>query len=382
MTDRPADDRRWMDEALALASLGRGKTPPNPQVGCVIVRDGERVGFGYHRAAGQPHAEVLALERAGDRARGATVYVNLEPCSHHGRTPPCSDALIAAGVARVVAAVRDPNPRVDGAGLARLRDHGVQVDTGLRREAALRLNAPFFHWQTTRRPFVTLKAAISLDGQLAARDGVSQWISGASARRFAHRLRSEHDAVVFGGGTIRHDDPRGTVRLGDDARQPLRVAVSGSLRLEPSARLFDGGSGSRPRIYTAADKLAASAAFDPDRVDVIGLPACDGRVGVDALLDHLGGDGVQSILVEGGGEVFGSFLQAGLAQRVALFVAPKLVGQIEATGVLPLPAASHPDAGWRVEVAQRVDLGDDVCLLGQVARAPGPGAEESPCSPD
>ncbi|HZA81769.1 MAG TPA: bifunctional diaminohydroxyphosphoribosylaminopyrimidine deaminase/5-amino-6-(5-phosphoribosylamino)uracil reductase RibD, partial [Actinomycetes bacterium] len=232
-------DEAWMARAVALAEGGRGTTSPNPMVGAVLVRDGRVVGEGFHRAPGRDHAEVVALAAAGRLAEGATCYVTLEPCAHHGRTPPCADALVAAGVARVVAATVDPDPRVAGAGLARLAGAGVEVAVGAGAEPAAEQNAAYLTHRRLRRPRVTLKAAASLDGKVAAPDGTSQWITGPAARADAHRLRAEADAVCVGAGTALADDPRLTVRLPDhDGRQPLRVLVDAAGRVGADGHLF------------------------------------------------------------------------------------------------------------------------------------------------
>ena len=250
----------WMERAVALAEGGRGRVSPNPMVGAVLVRDGRVVGEGFHRAAGRAHAEAEALAAAGAAAAGATCYVTLEPCAHHGRTPPCADALVAAGVARVVAAVQDPDPRVDGAGLARLRAAGVAVELGVGAEAAATQNAAYLTHRRLGRPRVTLKAAASLDGKVAAPDGSSQWITGPAARADAHRLRAEADAVMVGAGTALADDPRLTVRLpGWAGRQPLRVLVDAAGRVGPGGHLFDTEAETLVATTPAAPATAVDA---------------------------------------------------------------------------------------------------------------------------
>ncbi|MET0229024.1 MAG: bifunctional diaminohydroxyphosphoribosylaminopyrimidine deaminase/5-amino-6-(5-phosphoribosylamino)uracil reductase RibD, partial [Actinomycetes bacterium] len=250
----------WMERALALAEGGRGRVSPNPMVGAVLVRDGRVVGEGFHRAAGRAHAEAEALAAAGAAAAGATCYVTLEPCAHHGRTPPCADALVAAGVARVVAAVQDPDPRVDGAGLARLRAAGVAVELGVGAEAAATQNAAYLTHRRLGRPRVTLKAAASLDGKVAAPDGTSQWITGPAARSDGHRLRAEADAVAVGAGTALADNPRLTVRLpGFTGHQPLRVLVDAAGRVGAGGHLFDGEAPTLVATTGAAPAAAVEA---------------------------------------------------------------------------------------------------------------------------
>ncbi|HZT43533.1 MAG TPA: bifunctional diaminohydroxyphosphoribosylaminopyrimidine deaminase/5-amino-6-(5-phosphoribosylamino)uracil reductase RibD [Chthonomonadaceae bacterium] len=330
------EDARWMRRALRLAA--RGLTHPNPMVGCVIVREGAVVGEGYHPAAGQPHAEVFALEQAGERARGATAYVTLEPCCHWGRTPPCTDALIHAGVGRVVAATSDPDPRVQGRGLAALRAAGIETSIGLEEGPARQLNEAFFHFHTTGTPFVTLKAAMTLDGKIATRTGDSRWITGEAARRYVHRLRAQSGAVLVGIGTLLADDPQLTARLPGrkPARQPLRIVVDSQLRTPPEAqavRLAAEAPTEAPLLIAATEEAPAERARALERagVEIARLPAtADGRVDLAALCALLARQQIQSVLVEGGGELHAALLAANLAQKVLFFIAPKLVGGREA----------------------------------------------------
>jgi len=363
---------------LALAALAEGTTSPNPRVGCVVVRDGRLAGRGYHRAAGGPHAEVVAIAEAGAQARDATLYVNLEPCAHHGRTPPCVDLLVRSGIRRVVAAMRDPNPMVEGQGFDRLREAGVRVDVGLLAVEAEQLNESFVHWYRWSRPFATLKAAVSMDGMLSAERGFSRWITGAAARRFAHRLRLRSDAVLVGAGTLRRDDPRLTVRLPGETRSPLRVVLSNSLELDPDAQVFRTAeaTGGATRVYTA-DRAAARA--NPqlaDRAEIVPVGrASAGALDLRAVLQHLGESGVQSLLVEGGGATFASFLTAGLADAGALFYSPKLLGARGATPLLDGPTVAQPALGRRLERRQLISLGEDLVVLGRFAD--GTAAAES-----
>src|SRR5215218_7879340 len=292
-------DEAWMARAVALAEGGRGVTSPNPMVGAVLVRDGRVVGEGFHQAAGGPHAEALALAAAGAAAAGATCYVTLEPCAHHGRTPPCADALVAAGVARVVAAMADPDPRVDGAGLARLRTAGVEVTVGVGADAAAEQNAAYLTHRRLGRPRVTLKAAASLDGKVAAPDGTSQWITGPDARADGHRLRAEADAVLVGAGTALADDPRLTVRLpGHGGRQPLRVVADAAGRLAPAGHLFDGEAPTLVATTPAAPAAAVDAWKAAGAEVLICNRAPDGGVDVEDLLRALAARGVLELLVE------------------------------------------------------------------------------------
>lgn len=361
-------DARWMARALELARRGYGLTAPNPMVGAVLVRDGQVVGEGTHLRAGGPHAEVAALAAAGARARGATCYVTLEPCAHHGRTPPCADALVAAGVARVVAAVEDPHPQVRGRGFARLRAAGVAVEVGCGEAEARALNRAFFCAVTRGRPHVTLKGAMTLDGKIAAWDGTSRWITGEPARQEAHRLRFGADAVVVGVETVLRDDPALTVRWREGPpKEPWRVVLDSRLRTPPGARLFSSGDPGRvvvagvvPLPDGPRSALAARGAT------VLGLPADRGRVDLHALLAALRERDVLGVLVEGGSEVAWSFLEAGLVDRVALFIAPRLLGGRSAPGPVGGPGRSLKDAVGLVNVTWR-QVGEDMLVEGDVA---------------
>ena len=355
-------DREGMAQALALASLGEGRTRPNPVVGCVVAKDGHVVGTGYHRAAGEPHAETLALTRAGAAARGATLYVNLEPCAHSGRTPPCVEAVVASGVSRVVAGLRDPNPLVNGRGIERLRAAGIDVTIGVMEDACRAINAGFLSTHERGRPWVTVKAAASLDGQIAARSGSSTWITGEPARRYAHRLRYRHDAVLVGAGTVRRDDPSLTVRLEGVATQRLRVVLASRFDLDPGAKIFQrhGSDDPRPRVYGSEHPESGALAAVADAIRV---PSHDGDLDLAAVLSDLASAGVQSVLVEGGGRTIGSFLRVGLADALALFVAPCLLGARGATPLVDLQTAATPGAGRRVVVREVVPLGADRLVL-------------------
>jgi len=309
----PVDDHDFMRAALDLAERGRYSTSPNPMVGCVVVRDGVIIGQGFHRRAGEPHAEVEALRQTTD-ARGATMFVTLEPCAHHGRTQPCADAVIAAGVKRVVIAMRDPHDVVDGRGIDKLRAAGIEVTTGVCEADARRLNEKFIWSVTQKLPFVLLKAAMTLDGKLATSTGESQWITGEEARERSLMLREEYDAILVGSGTVRADNPRLSRRLGlNDSVTPwTRVVLDGDGDMPPHAQLLrDGG---KTIVFTSQEL---------DGVDVV--PA-RGHADLAAVLAELGGRGLQSVIVEGGPVFVSDFIRAGLWQKMVLFVAPALVG--------------------------------------------------------
>jgi len=327
-----------MNRALALAGRGLGRVEPNPMVGCVIVRGGRIVGEGYHRRFGADHAEIEALGRCGGEARGATVYVTLEPCCHRGKTGPCSEALIAAGVGRVVAAMRDPFAAVAGKGLARLRRAGIVVDVGLCGDRARRLNAAYVKLRTLGRPWVILKWAQSLDGKIATRTGESKWITSARSRLQAHRLRGRVDAIIVGSGTAMADDPMLTCRAVRAKRVASRVVVDSRLRLSPTLRLVRtagrvptivattaGAVRSRPRV---ADKLRRRGC------EVLVVKQVAGHVSLPALLEVLGRREMTNVMVEGGGRLLGAFFDQGLADEAVVFVSPKLIGGAEALSAL------------------------------------------------
>ena len=347
-----------MERALALAARGRGRTAPNPAVGAVLVKGGRVVGEGWHRAAGEEHAEAAAIRRAGPRAKGATLYLTLEPCAHYGRTPPCTDAILAAGVRRVVAALRDPHTIVNGRGFAILRRAGVRVEVGLAAREARELIGGYLLAHTAGRPRTTWKVAATLDGATADARGRSRWITGPYARRHGHRLRALADAVLVGAGTARADDPRLTARLGGGGRQPLRVVCDTRLSLPRSLRLF-----SRPLAagtVVACGRRAPVArrkALEARGVRVWPLPERGGHVDPRALARRLVRSGVHEVLLESGGALGGAWLEAGLVDRLALFTAPLVLGPGRrwSDGLTARPIAR----ARRVVVRERRRLGAD-----------------------
>ncbi|MFY2557272.1 bifunctional diaminohydroxyphosphoribosylaminopyrimidine deaminase/5-amino-6-(5-phosphoribosylamino)uracil reductase RibD [Corallococcus terminator] len=319
----------FMRIALEEAAKGLGRTSPNPVVGAVLVKGGRIIARGYHKKAGTAHAEVVALEAAGSRARGADLYSTLEPCDHYGRTPPCSLAIIEAGVRRVFTGSSDPNPKVSGKGVARMRRAGVKVVTGVLQEEADKLNRPFFKSIRTGIPWVTLKAAATLDGKLATATGDSRWVTGEKAREWVHHLRDSVDVILVGANTVRHDDPKLTTRLpGGKGKDPLRVVVDSHLRLSPGYTVFTQKSPARTIIATLEDPEGRKAKrFLAQGVEVWQLRKKGDRVDLKALLRRLGKSGLNHVLVEGGAEMYGSFLREHLADELALFLAPKLLGR-------------------------------------------------------
>jgi diaminohydroxyphosphoribosylaminopyrimidine deaminase/5-amino-6-(5-phosphoribosylamino)uracil reductase len=328
-----------MRAALALARRGLGDTWPNPSVGCVIVREGRVVGRGWTQPGGRPHAETEALRRAGDLARGATAYVTLEPCSHHGRTPPCCNALIAAGIARVVVALRDPDPRVDGRGVATLRAAGIAVEEGLLEAEARALNAGFTRRIQSGLPFVTLKLATTLDGRIATAAGESRWITGPAARREAHAMRARHDAVLVGSGTLLADDPDLTCRLpGATRAQALRVVADARLRAPVAARLFATARQHPTVLVTVPGHRPADIApFQEAGAEVLTVPRGEGGLSLRGLLAALAQRGVTRVLAEGGAGIAAALLREGLVDRLAWFHAPAVMGGDGLPAAYPLP---------------------------------------------
>ena len=359
-----AEDRSHMSRALELARLGIYSTPPNPAVGCVLVRDGRVVGEGHHRRSGGPHAEVHALEAAGEAARGATAYVNLEPCAHFGRTPPCTQALLAAGVARVVCALRDPNPRVAGGGLEELARAGVAVESGLLASDAAELNRGFLRRMSSGRPWVTLKIGASLDGRTALAGGASRWITGEAARADVQRLRARASAVVTGIGTVLADDPELTVRdpeLELLGRRPLRVVLDSRLRTPVGARVLDE---SAPTVVFATPGAPDARALLERSARIETLPGRDGRIDLAALLDRLGALECNEILVEAGPALAGAFLEAGLVDEFVLYVAPCVLGDA-ARPMFRLPPVERMADRYDFGVHDASRVGDDLRVVFQ-----------------
>jgi diaminohydroxyphosphoribosylaminopyrimidine deaminase / 5-amino-6-(5-phosphoribosylamino)uracil reductase len=350
-----------MARALELGARGLAGSHPNPSVGCVIVHDGQVIGEGFHARAGQPHAEPLALAQAGVRARGAELFVTLEPCAHHGRTPPCVDAIIAAGVRKVWAALPDPNPQVDGGGFARLRAAGIEVAVGLLRERAEQLHRGFLSRMRRRRPWLTLKLAASLDGRTAMASGESRWITGADARADVHRRRAEAGAVLCGVGTVLADDPlltcrdqRSGVRDDDRIRQPDRIVLDADARTPTTAKVW--AEGARRFWFTAAEGPA------PAGVERVVVPRAAAGLAVDAVLAELGRREVNEVFAESGPTLAGGLLQSGAVDELLLYVAPSLLGhEARPLAVLPGLASLAQRLRWHWQSAERV--GDDLRLI-------------------
>jgi diaminohydroxyphosphoribosylaminopyrimidine deaminase/5-amino-6-(5-phosphoribosylamino)uracil reductase len=351
-----AQDQAHMVRALKLAALGLNTTDPNPRVGCVLTNAGRVVGEGWHQRAGEPHAEILALRAAGEQARGGTVYVTLEPCSHTGRTPPCADALAAAGVARVVCCSRDPYPKVAGRGIDRLRSAGIAVSVGLLADEARQLNVGFFSRFERGRPFVRLKLAMSLDGRTAPASGAKLWISGEASRADVQLWRARSSAVLTGSGTVRADDPRMNVRLayGPWVRQPLRVVLDTQLRSAPGARIFKGEGA---LVFAAADAPQKSL----DSVQIERVPRAAGGLDLDAVMQRLTALEMNEVLLECGPTLAAAFFASRLVDELVLYVAPRLLGA-DAAPLLRTGAAALPGLpAWEFRDQQRI--GDDMRLI-------------------
>jgi diaminohydroxyphosphoribosylaminopyrimidine deaminase / 5-amino-6-(5-phosphoribosylamino)uracil reductase len=356
-------DADHMAHALRLAARGLGNTWPNPAVGCVIVKDGQVVGRGWTQPGGRPHAEVRALEQAGETARGATAYVTLEPCAHHGHTPPCADAIIAAGIARVVTALTDPDPRVSGKGHQMLRAAGIAVTEAVLTPEATRLNAGFLKRVTRGLPFVTLKLATTLDGRIATRTGDSRWITGPLARRKVHALRLAHDAVMVGSGTALADDPDLTVRDMGQPRQPVRIVIDSQLRHSPDSRL---GRTARQApvwlLHGPSAPAAARTAWQATGAQLIECPATTGHLDLTAALSTLASKGLTRILCEGGGGLGAALLRAGLVDNIAKFSAGAIIGAEGQPALGPLGLTALSDAP-RATLRETQAIGPDTYSL-------------------
>lgn len=362
------DEIDYMFEALKLAERPGWKTHPNPQVGAVLVKNGKIVGRGYHKRAGSLHAEIIALKDAGTRSRGATLFVTLEPCCHQGRTPPCTKALLQSGIVRVVVAMRDPDPRVDGRGLQILRKNGLKVDSGLLGGQARKLNEAYFARIVKGRPWVILKAAVSLDGKIASESGDSRWISSKESRAHAHDLRERVDAILVGIGTVLGDNPRLTARpKGRKGHDPLRVILDSKLRIPLNAKALNRSS---PASIIIATTRAASKqrirALENKKVKVWVLPSKKSQVSLNHLLSRLAREEVTTLLVEGGGEVSGSFLREGLIDQVAFYIAPLLIGGENAPGILRGKGAARLSGAWGLRKTSVRKIGPDFLIEGCV----------------
>jgi len=364
----------YMEQALSLARLALGQASPNPAVGAVVVREGVVVGQGYTQPPGSHHAEVSALKQAGETARGGVMYVTLEPCCHYGRTPPCTKAIISAGITEVHMAMIDPNPVVSGRGKEELEKKGIKTYLGERGDEATEINEAYTKFITTGIPFVTAKFAVSLDGKIATRKGDSQWISGGEAKKYVHSLRYTTDAIMAGVNTILADDPHLTTRCcggrgGTARKQPLRVIVDGEGRTPLAARVFKEPGRTLLALGKSA-RLEEKAAFTRLGAEIVELPAAEGLVDLEKLLMALGERGITSVLVEGGGILFGSLFDQGLVDKVIAFIAPIIIGGAEARTAVAGRGVDKVAESFKLDAVRSEKIGDDLMVSGYVVAKP------------
>jgi diaminohydroxyphosphoribosylaminopyrimidine deaminase/5-amino-6-(5-phosphoribosylamino)uracil reductase len=357
------DDEQWMKRVLRLAEKGKGRTSPNPMVGAILVKGDKLVGEGYHAKAGEAHAEVVALQRAREEARGAILYLNLEPCTHYGKTPPCAPQVIEAGVKRVIIGMEDPNPLVKGKGVEILKRAGVDVEVGILEKECRRLNEAFCKYILEKEPFVILKAATTLDGKIATRNGDSKWISGEASRRFVHKLRNQVDGVLVGIGTVLKDDPLLTARI-RGGRDPYRIILDSRLKISEEARVI-GTSPSRAIIVTTElaprDKIER---LEKRGVQILIFGSKEERINLRSCLSKLGEMGMMNLMVEGGSQVNGSFLDEGLIDKLLLFLSPKLIGDHQALGIFGGRGISNLQEAIALKEMKTRKMGEDILLEG------------------
>jgi len=356
----------YMRLALELAGQAKGRTTPNPLVGAVVVKDGEIVGRGYHRKAGTPHAEIHAIREAGEKTRGAILYVTLEPCSHFGRTPPCSEAVIKAELAEVYVAMQDPNPLVTGRGIKQMTEAGIKVHVGLLEKEAQRLNEVFIKYITTRAPFVVLKTAMTLDGKIATHTGHSTWVTGSAARETVHRMRDWYDAILVGVNTVVTDNPALTCRLSEGGQDPIRIILDSLAKTPPDAKVVVQKS-TAPTYLVVTDRAPVEriVALSSGKAKIVRTAAgAEGRIDLVGLLQKLGEMEITSILVEGGAEVAASFLEARLIDKVVTFIAPKIIGGSGAPGPVGGQGRDSMDEAVRLREISYGIVGEDLYVEG------------------
>jgi len=356
------DDERYMGEALKLAQRALGRTSPNPMVGAVIVKNGQIVGRGWHHKAGTAHAEIHALNEAGASAAGATIYVTLEPCSHTGRTGPCTEALIYAGIKKVVVAMTDPNPLVAGRGLDSLRRAGIEVVEGVLAAQAAQLNEIFIKWITTGMPFIALKTAMTLDGKIATYTGHSRWITSSDARLYVHALRNQYDAILVGIGTVLADNPELTTRLPQGGKNPIRIILDSEARTPLTAKVVVDGQAPTIIAVTARAPTDRTEALRQAGVEVLVLSECSNEVSLRSLFKLLGSRMITSILVEGGSTVNGAIIDANLADKLYWFIAPKLIGGTSAPNPIGGPGVATMDEAVQLEDLFLEQVGPDILI--------------------
>jgi len=357
------NDEKWMKRVLRLAEAGRGRTSPNPMVGAVLVKRGQVVGEGYHAKIGEAHAEIIALHEAGERAREAILYVNLEPCTHFGRTPPCVSKVIKAGLKRVVIGMEDPNPLVNGKGIEALRKSGVDVKVGVLGGECRKLNEAFCKYILKKQPFVVLKIAATLDGKIATRNGESKWISGEASRRYVHRLRDQVDGVLVGIGTVLRDDPLLTARM-KEGKEPYRIVLDSQLRIPEGAKVFEHSPSEVILATTGLAPYERIERLERKGVRVLIIDSKEGRVDLKICLNKLGEMGLMSILVEGGSQINGSFLDEGLIDKFLLFLSPKWLGDPQAPGIFGGKGVSNLKDAVGLKEVKAKRIGEDIFLEG------------------
>jgi diaminohydroxyphosphoribosylaminopyrimidine deaminase/5-amino-6-(5-phosphoribosylamino)uracil reductase len=362
------EDEKYMLLALDLARKGSGFTSPNPMVGAVVVKDERIIGKGYHAAAGQPHAEINAIEDAGLEAREGTLYVTLEPCNHTGRTPPCTEKILTTGIRRVVVAMRDPNPDVKGGGLAFLAENGIEVASGVCEDAAARLNEAFIKYARTRRPFVTIKCAATLDGRIATRTGDARWVSGTAAREEVHRLRHASDAIMVGVNTVRSDDPSLTTRInGFHGKDPQRYILDTHLSISEDASVLKGDAATGTIIVTGpVVPEEKKRRLEKKGVRILSSSLKEGRIDLDRLMTAIGAAEVTSLLVEGGGRVIASSFRDGIVDKVIFFFAPKILGGDDGVPICRGPGPELMKDCLPIKRMQAHRVGEDVMIEGYV----------------
>ncbi len=353
----------YMALAINLAKAAEGQTSPNPQVGAVLVKEGEIIGMGAHLKAGEPHAEVHAIRMAGEKANGATLYVTLEPCSHFGKTPPCSNLVIESGIKKVFVASVDPNPLVGGAGIKKMRDAGIEVEVGLLEEEAVALNKVFFHYISTGLPYVTLKSATSLDGKVATVTGESKWITGEEARKDVHQFRHTHDAILVGVNTVIKDNPSLTTRLDAGGKNPIRVILDSTLRMPLESGLIRDKAAQTIIVTGTGAELEKAKQFEEQGIELIKLGTA--KIGIKEMLKELGERGITSLYVEGGAEVHGSFLREKAFQRVITYIAPKLIGGRNAPSAYGGDGIAHLGETVPLKIIGVKQIGQDIRIIAE-----------------
>jgi diaminohydroxyphosphoribosylaminopyrimidine deaminase/5-amino-6-(5-phosphoribosylamino)uracil reductase len=359
-----AADHKYMREALRLAKSAEGRTSPDPLVGAVIVKGGRQIANGFHGEVATPHAEAWAISKAEEKSRGATLYVNLEPCNHYGNNPPCTDLIIASGLKRVVAAMKDPNRLVNGRGFAKLKKHGLKVEVGLMDEEAKRLNEVFIKYITTGRPFVVLKEAMTLDGKIAARTGRSRWVAGPESLRFAHQLRNTYDAILVGIGNVLIDNPQLNVRRVPRIKDPIRIVLDAYARTPLRAKVLRGSGGKTIIVVGPQAPAQKIVTLRKAGAEVLILPALQGKIKIKALIKELSQRKITSLLVEGGGEVAASFIDAGVIDKAHFIIAPKIFGGREAKTPVEGRGVAWPFQARWLKRAEYATLGSDFMISG------------------